>query len=463
MTTSALALLRASRIVAKGCITGIKPFLPVLGAFLNWALAWIVLPLYKLITTLKIRIGRVLASTHGLIFLLFTNRYVGHAALLVIALATISNQLPTKNATASDTRHSLLYAVVTNGENEIVEESVQPERSVKNANYLGSDTIQALPGIDFDYENQNPSPADLTIPGNIAIQPGNEPLASEAQTPTRTTTEIYQVQNGDTVASIAKRFRVNVGTVAWANSLTSRSIIRPGDHLKIPAISGLLHTVKRGDTVEKIAALYHAKTDEIYSANHLVPNYTLGVGDEIVVPGGTPPEPTRASRSRTLATLRPNIPVSQVRNKAFDAYQELNNTGIDIRTKPPDVENIFVPGDKLLWPTRLHTINQYYGWRHTGIDFDGDYTDPIYAAEDGIVEKSGWNAGGYGLMVLIDHENGIKTRYGHASKLFVQEGERVKRGQVIAMIGTTGRSTGTHLHFEVIINDRRVNPLGYIR
>ncbi|MDO8617799.1 MAG: M23 family metallopeptidase [Candidatus Uhrbacteria bacterium] len=449
---------------AKGCAAGIKPLLPVLGSFLYWILAWIILPLYKFIVILRIRIGHILVSTHGFVFLLFTNRYVGHTAMVVIAVMSVASQMPTQNASASDTQNSLLYTLVTNGENEIVDEPVSLERSIKNANYLGSDTIQALPGIDFDYEDENQPPADLTIPGSIAVREGQEPFSSDGRIiPTRTATEIYQVEDGDTVAAIAKKFGVNVGTVAWANNLNSRSIIRPGDRLKIPPVSGLLHIVKRGDTIQKIAERYRAKTDDVSSANHFTPNYPLRVGEEIVVPGGIPPEPPRLAKPRVLANVRPNIPLSQVRNKAFDVYQELNNSGDDVRIKPPDIEGTPVAKNKLLWPTKLRAINQYFGWRHTGLDVDGDYTDPIYAAEDGIVEKSGWNSGGYGLMVKVDHENGIKTLYAHASKLFVEEGERVKRGQVIAMTGTTGRSTGTHLHFEVIINGRRVNPLGYIR
>lgn len=97
------------------------------------------------------------------------------------------------------------------------------------------------------------------------------------------------------------------------------------------------------------------------------------------------------------------------------------------------------------------------------MDIDGDLTSPLYAAADGVVEKAGWNSGGYGLQVLINHPNGMKTRYAHASKLFVKAGDEVKRGEVIAMMGSTGRSTGSHLHFEVYVNGRRQNPLTYIR
>jgi murein DD-endopeptidase MepM/ murein hydrolase activator NlpD len=129
--------------------------------------------------------------------------------------------------------------------------------------------------------------------------------------------------------------------------------------------------------------------------------------------------------------------------------------------KPADLDPKKLPTAKLLWPTSGHVITQYYGWKHTGVDIDGDYSSPLYAAADGTVQKAGWNSGGYGLMILIDHPNGMTTRYGHASKLFVKAGDSVKKGQVIAMMGTTGRSTGTHLHFEVYVNGKRTNPLAY--
>ena len=96
------------------------------------------------------------------------------------------------------------------------------------------------------------------------------------------------------------------------------------------------------------------------------------------------------------------------------------------------------------------------------MDIDGDYTTRSYAAADGVVVFSGWK-GGYGLAIEIDHGNGYLTRYGHHSKNFVKVGDVVIAGQAIAQTGTTGRSTGTHLHFEVVRNGTFLNPLNFIR
>jgi len=116
----------------------------------------------------------------------------------------------------------------------------------------------------------------------------------------------------------------------------------------------------------------------------------------------------------------------------------------------------------MIWPTDLRTITQYYGWRHTGVDIDCGWDNTNYAAMDGIVESSGWN-GGYGYAIDINHGNGITTRYGHNASLYVSAGQYVSQGQAIGLCGTTGRSTGTHLHFEVIASGRFKNPLEYVR
>jgi murein DD-endopeptidase MepM/ murein hydrolase activator NlpD len=117
----------------------------------------------------------------------------------------------------------------------------------------------------------------------------------------------------------------------------------------------------------------------------------------------------------------------------------------------------------LAWPTDQHRINQYFHSGHPGVDINGNTHDNLYAVDDGIVTTSGWNRGGYGNMILIDHGNGMITRYGHASVLFVHAGDQVVKGQVIGIVGTTGHSTGPHLHFEIYLNGRRKNPLGFYK
>ena len=120
-----------------------------------------------------------------------------------------------------------------------------------------------------------------------------------------------------------------------------------------------------------------------------------------------------------------------------------------------------------IWPT-TGEVSSPYGLRwggtdfHPGIDIANDMGTPIVATADGVVEYAGWNSGGYGNMVDIDHGNGIMTRYGHASQVVVSTGQQVKRGQLIAYMGSTGFSTGPHVHYEVHVNGQRVNPISYL-
>lgn len=125
------------------------------------------------------------------------------------------------------------------------------------------------------------------------------------------------------------------------------------------------------------------------------------------------------------------------------------------------------PNMPSIWPT-TGVVSSPYGLRwggsdfHPGMDIANDMGTPIVATADGVVEYAGWNSGGYGNMVDIDHGNGIMTRYGHASQVVVATGQSVKRGQVIAYMGSTGFSTGPHVHYEVHVNGQRVNPISYL-
>ena len=131
---------------------------------------------------------------------------------------------------------------------------------------------------------------------------------------------------------------------------------------------------------------------------------------------------------------------------------------------------IAVPADK---PVKAGAFTSGFGVRsdpfsggaarHMGIDIAGPVGTPIYATADGVVAGAGWHNGGYGNLITIDHGRGIETRYAHLSGISVRAGERVKRGQMIGRMGSTGRSTGSHLHYEVRIDNRAVNPIPFMR
>jgi murein DD-endopeptidase MepM/ murein hydrolase activator NlpD len=414
-----------------------------------------VLPVYRLFMFSKLRARRLSLPARGFTLFLLTNRYLFHVIVVALSVATIGMNLTGRQANAQDAgQQSLLYAMTAGIETKSTVEEVQPKLVMRDTHYIGSSSLIAVPGIDFDYNVSEQAPVtEISIPGTIAANLApSQPNESQAPISPRTKTETYVVQVGDTLSEIAQRFGVNIGTILWANARTEVQYLRPGDQLKIPAVSGVLVTVKKGDTIKALAVKYGSDEQETFLINRLSPDEPLPIGLEIVLPGGQPPAvpiPTILARNGSVPSRIGNIPPS--------SYYPPSAT-----PRPPSANTGSTPSTKLLWPTPSHVINQYYGWRHTGLDIDGDFSSPIYAAHDGVVTAAGWNTGGYGLMILIQGD-GVVTRYGHNSKLFVKVGDKVKKGEVISMMGTTGRSTGTHLHFEVYINGRRMNPLPYIK
>jgi LysM repeat protein len=275
------------------------------------------------------------------------------------------------------------------------------------------------------------------------ILPGIE-LPSDSSTTfasTRSESIYHDVQSGDTIGGIAEKYDISLATILWANDLTARSYIRPGDRLLILPVDGVMHKVSSGDTVHKIARRYDAEVDNIIEQNKLKNDGSdIVIGETLIIPGGVEPQPA----STYTPTAR--------------KYTSLSS----VAAPPPSVAA--PAGSGYLWPTSVRTITQYYGVRHTGVDIAGPTGSPLYATRAGTVIKSqcGWN-GGYGCYIIIDHGGGLHSLYGHASQLYVSVGERVVQGQTIGLMGSTGRSTGPHVHFEIRVGGSRTNPFQYIR
>lgn len=330
-----------------------------------------------------------------------------------------------------ETGGGMFFFSLFGDEEEFVEE-VGSQETIDVSSYLAGEAVfqgsRADGGIPIDYIAEEDT--SLTAFGGMAlIQP--IVFTSEESVAPRTQIETYVVGAGDTISSISRKFGLNVNTLLWVNNLTSRSLIRPGDKLSILPVDGVLYKIKKGDTVSKIARSLSADEKKILEFNMLSGGTALTVGTNLIVPGG-------------------RIVITQ------PAVQPRANTVL-----PAAAKSNF----GMIWPTSVKRITQYYGYRHPGIDIGGGAKGvglPIYAVDAGVVEYAGWGTG-YGNEVLINHGNGIKTRYAHASKLLVQKGQQVEQGAVIMLMGNTGWSTGPHLHFEIYINGRRVNPLSYVR
>lgn len=225
----------------------------------------------------------------------------------------------------------------------------------------------------------------------------------------------YTVQPGDSLSFIARDYGVSIESIMWANGLRDSNSVREGNVLKIPPVSGVIHTVKSGDTISTIAKKYGAEPDTIIAYNDLPKDGKLQINDELIVPDG------KITRKTATGRITPNF------------------------AHLPNLDNYFAHP--------LNGLGRITQWLHgrNGIDVANSYGTPIYAAADGMVvgvAGSGWN-GGYGLFVKITHPNGTDTLYAHMSKVIVASGQTVKKGQQIGKMGSTGRSTGSHLHFEV--------------
>ncbi len=244
----------------------------------------------------------------------------------------------------------------------------------------------------------------------------------------------YKVENGDTLSSIGQKFAISADTIKWANDLTSDSI-KPGQTLKILPVTGVSHIVKSGDTLESIAKKYSAESQAIldFPFNDVPDDFSLKVGQVLIVPDGTPPQ---------IAAPKPR-PQYLAQGPTSAAYS--------------------APfGASFIWPTQ-GILTQYFSWYHPGDDIANRVAPTISASDGGVVIAAGWDNSGYGNKVVLDHGNGYTSLYGHLSNIYVSIGDTVSRGQLLGQMGSTGRSTGIHLHFEIHYKGVAINPLAILR
>lgn len=226
---------------------------------------------------------------------------------------------------------------------------------------------------------------------------------------------VYVVREGDALSQIAEMYGVTTNTILWANDLTSAAGIQPGDTLVILPIVGVRHEVAAGETLGSILKKYGANLEEVLDYNNLASADSLSVGDELMIPGGEINTPHKV------------------------AYAEpTKSSGVS-----SDGGGFSHPAPGAVRTQGVHGYN--------GVDLAGAYGSAIRAAAAGeviISKPSGWN-GGYGQYIVVKHSNGTQTLYAHLSSNAVGVGAYVAQGQVIGGMGSTGKSTGTHLHFEV--------------
>lgn len=226
---------------------------------------------------------------------------------------------------------------------------------------------------------------------------------------------LYTVRKGDTLEQVAKMYGVTPSTILWANDMKRGDTLKPDQVLVILPISGIKYTIKKGDTLASITKQYKADIEEIKNFNNIDENTKLAVGDEIIIPD-----------------VEGNIAASSGTGSTKPSTGKISTVGYFTK---PIVGGVRTQG--------LHG--------HNGVDLASYYGAPILAAASGkvIVSRVGGWGGGYGNYVVIQHSNGTQTLYAHMSSVSVSAGQTVSKGQQIGKMGSTGQSTGVHLHFEV--------------
>jgi murein DD-endopeptidase MepM/ murein hydrolase activator NlpD len=263
----------------------------------------------------------------------------------------------------------------------------------------------------------------------------------------RLTNIVYVAREGDDFASVGQRFGLRPRTVRLVNLMPLGSRIRAGQRLVITPTDGAYHRVQAGETVSELATRYRVPVAALRTHNVGLAGDKVAVGWPVFIPGAVD------LRYR-------GAPVARVPERGYRVggrwAKRLNASRSLVGAFGSRV-------GALAWPTSGQ-MSSPFGIRgysfHPGIDICNVVGTPIHAAKGGVVVAAGW-MGAYGYAVDVDHGGGVVTRYGHCSRVHVSAGESVGPGQLIARMGSTGRSTGPHLHFEVRIQGRAVNPSSF--
>lgn len=326
---------------------------------------------------------------------------------------------------------------------------------------------QALPEVPLA---AGPAVGQAGAGANTGTNSAAKPVAASPGTANTLDSQFVEhtIVAGESLSSIASGYGIPVSTVVVNNpGMDDLNVIQPGQTLRIPTTKGLLYHVQSGDTLDGISRRYGVPLQDVISlpANGLQNADVITPGQTILLPGDiTPPPPP------VIARALPAAP--QIIAQAGSAPASQNTaSAAPPAAAPKPAPTPAVPIARFIWPVQ-GPITQGFGVPelgvgapHTGVDIGlyGRDGTPIAASAPGTVSFSGGDACcGYGYYVIIKHAGGFSTLYGHLSRRAVSIGDTVTQGQIVGYAGSTGFSTGTHLHFEIQVNGSAQNPLRYL-
>ncbi|SDE53894.1 Murein DD-endopeptidase MepM and murein hydrolase activator NlpD, contain LysM domain [Thermus arciformis] len=292
--------------------------------------------------------------------------------------------------------------------------------------------------------------------------------------------EAYRVRPGDTLASLAQRFGLSPLDLVSANpSLESLDRLVAGSVIYIPkGAKGLLVSLPEGETLVSLAQRFGLSPLRVAQANGVKDPTALRPGDLVLLPGVqakttyerllAKQEEERRARLEAERRRQEELRRLAEERRRQEALRQAQVQRRQAQASRPQVRRVSYQEGGMRWPLSGFRITTYFGQRgafqryHTGIDLAAPYGTPIVAAKAGQVEVAGWSSWGYGFHVVLDHGGGVETLYAHMSRIAVRPGAWVEAGQVIGYVGSTGWSTGPHLHFEVRVGGVARNPLAYL-
>jgi len=261
------------------------------------------------------------------------------------------------------------------------------------------------------------------------------------------------VRPGDTIYGISRRTRVSVKGLIVANDLRAPYQVQPGQELRLPP-PPLVHMVRPGDTMYSVSRRYGIDTTSLARVNDLAAPYTIRVGEWLVIPDGTPP-PAGATGT---AAAPPPAPAAGAPPQS-PPQRPTRTPAVAVADPPP------ATGRGFLLPVQGRIVSGFGpkpgGLHNDGINIAAPRGTPVRAAENGVVAYAGNELPGFGNLVLVKHDDGWMTAYGHNDSIKVRRGQRVARGEAIARVGSTGNVGEPQLHFELRRGTRAIDPKSY--